>query len=159
MNPVAVLAGLPALGGTLPPTYVVGAAPENLEEGIGLSPTMTAAVAPAAARRPGPARRPDRGPLASRRAEGLTPMCLGIPGQVVELVDGYAGQLALVDVQGAQPPDQPRHARRREPAVGAGRLGPDPHGLRDRADRPRPGPTSPGRAAVDGIGIDQRACQ
>lgn len=28
-------------------------------------------------------------------------MCLGIPGQVVELVDGYAGQLALVDVQGA----------------------------------------------------------
>ncbi|MBA3719292.1 MAG: HypC/HybG/HupF family hydrogenase formation chaperone [Nocardioidaceae bacterium] len=29
-------------------------------------------------------------------------MCLGIPGQVVELVDGYAGQLALVDVVGAQ---------------------------------------------------------
>ena len=28
-------------------------------------------------------------------------MCLGIPGQVVELVEGYAGQLALVDVQGA----------------------------------------------------------
>ncbi len=27
-------------------------------------------------------------------------MCLGIPGQVVGLVDGYAGQLALVDVQG-----------------------------------------------------------
>jgi hydrogenase expression/formation protein HypC len=27
-------------------------------------------------------------------------MCLGIPGQVVEVVDGYAGQLALVDVQG-----------------------------------------------------------
>jgi len=47
MNPVAVLAGLPALGGELPPTYVVGAAPESLEEGIGLSPTMSAAVAPA----------------------------------------------------------------------------------------------------------------
>jgi len=48
MNPVAVLAGLPALGGELPPTYVVGAAPESLEDGIGLSQTMTAAVAPAA---------------------------------------------------------------------------------------------------------------
>ncbi|MFJ3709468.1 MULTISPECIES: carbamoyltransferase HypF [unclassified Streptomyces] len=29
-------------------------------------------------------------------------MCLGIPGRVVEIVDGYAGQLALVDVEGAQ---------------------------------------------------------
>ncbi len=28
-------------------------------------------------------------------------MCLGIPGQVVEMVDGYAGQLAMVDVEGA----------------------------------------------------------
>ena len=28
-------------------------------------------------------------------------MCLGIPGRVVELVDGYGGQLAMVDVQGA----------------------------------------------------------
>jgi hydrogenase maturation protease len=44
MNPVAVLAGLPALGGTLPPTYVVGAAPVNLDEGIGLSAAMSAAV-------------------------------------------------------------------------------------------------------------------
>jgi hydrogenase maturation protease len=50
MDPVAVLAGLPALGGKLPPTYVVGAAPANLEEGIGLTATMTGAVAPAAAR-------------------------------------------------------------------------------------------------------------
>ena len=33
MDPVAVLAGLPALGGELPPTYVVGAAPADLEEG------------------------------------------------------------------------------------------------------------------------------
>jgi hydrogenase maturation protease len=48
MNPVAVLAGLPALGGTLPPTYVVGAAPVNLDEGIGLGPTMSAAVPEAA---------------------------------------------------------------------------------------------------------------
>ena len=29
-------------------------------------------------------------------------MCLGIPGHVVEIVDGFADQLALVDVQGAQ---------------------------------------------------------
>jgi hydrogenase maturation protease len=49
MAPVAVLATLPALGGELPPTYVVGAAPENLEEGIGLTAAMDAAVAPAAA--------------------------------------------------------------------------------------------------------------
>jgi len=29
-------------------------------------------------------------------------MCLGIPGQVVELVEGYGGQLALIDVTGAR---------------------------------------------------------
>jgi len=29
-------------------------------------------------------------------------MCLGIPGEVVELVDGYGDQLALVDVLGAR---------------------------------------------------------
>jgi hydrogenase maturation protein HypF len=29
-------------------------------------------------------------------------MCLGIPGRVVGIPDGYAGQLALVDVRGAQ---------------------------------------------------------
>jgi hydrogenase assembly chaperone HypC/HupF len=28
-------------------------------------------------------------------------VCLGIPGRVVDLVEGYAGQLVLVDVQGA----------------------------------------------------------
>jgi hydrogenase expression/formation protein HypC len=27
-------------------------------------------------------------------------MCLGIPGRVVRMVDGYGGQLALVDVAG-----------------------------------------------------------
>lgn len=49
MNPVAVLVALRKLGGTLPPTYVVGANPANLEEGIGLSEAMAAAV-PRAAR-------------------------------------------------------------------------------------------------------------
>ncbi|MCV7102208.1 HypC/HybG/HupF family hydrogenase formation chaperone [Mycobacterium palustre] len=27
-------------------------------------------------------------------------MCLGIPGQVIQMLDGYEGQLALVDVAG-----------------------------------------------------------
>ena len=27
-------------------------------------------------------------------------MCLGIPGQVIGMVEGYGGQLALVDVAG-----------------------------------------------------------
>jgi hydrogenase expression/formation protein HypC len=29
-------------------------------------------------------------------------MCLGIPGRVIRLLDGYGGQLALVDVEGAE---------------------------------------------------------
>ena len=29
-------------------------------------------------------------------------MCLGIPGRVVGMVDGYGDQLALVDVEGAR---------------------------------------------------------
>jgi hydrogenase assembly chaperone HypC/HupF len=29
-------------------------------------------------------------------------MCLGIPGRVIEMVDGYHDQVALVDVVGAQ---------------------------------------------------------
>ncbi len=29
-------------------------------------------------------------------------MCLGIPGRVVQALEGYGGQLALVDVEGAQ---------------------------------------------------------
>jgi hydrogenase maturation protease len=44
MDPVAVLSGLPSLGGALPPTYVVGAQPANLEDGIGLSDPLRAAV-------------------------------------------------------------------------------------------------------------------
>lgn len=44
MNPVAVLASLGALGGTLPPTYVVGCSPASVEENIGLSDPVAAAV-------------------------------------------------------------------------------------------------------------------
>jgi hydrogenase maturation protease len=44
IDPMAVLSGLPSLGGALPPTYVVGAQPANLKEGIGLSDPLRAAV-------------------------------------------------------------------------------------------------------------------
>ncbi|MFJ3695125.1 hydrogenase maturation protease [Streptomyces sp. NPDC090052] len=44
MNPVAVLANLEQLGGTLPPTYVVGCTPADVGEGIGLSRAVLAAV-------------------------------------------------------------------------------------------------------------------
>ncbi len=47
MDPVAVLASLGALGGTLPPTYIVGCRPADVSEGIGLSPAVAAAVAEA----------------------------------------------------------------------------------------------------------------
>lgn len=44
MSPVAVLASLESLGGTLPRTYVVGCRPASLEDGIGLSEAVAAAV-------------------------------------------------------------------------------------------------------------------
>lgn len=44
MAPVAVLASVQGLGGTLPPTYVVGCRPRDVDEGIGLSEPVAAAV-------------------------------------------------------------------------------------------------------------------
>lgn len=44
MAPVAVLASLSDLGGTLPPTYVVGCRPADVEEQIGLSDEVEAVV-------------------------------------------------------------------------------------------------------------------
>lgn len=44
MNPVAVLANLDQLGGTLPLTHVVGCTPADVGEGIGLSKAVAAAV-------------------------------------------------------------------------------------------------------------------
>jgi hydrogenase maturation protease len=44
MDPVAVLSGVQALGGTLPPTYVVGCCPATVEDGIGLSGPVAAAI-------------------------------------------------------------------------------------------------------------------
>ncbi len=49
MGPVAVLSNLSALGGELPLTYVVGAQPLEVGEGIGLTEPMMAAVPGAAA--------------------------------------------------------------------------------------------------------------
>ncbi|MDT4894376.1 MAG: hydrogenase maturation protease [Pseudonocardiales bacterium] len=54
MEPVAVLAGLESLGGSLPPTYVVGCVPADVSEGMGLTAAVAAAV-----------------PLAAERARGL----------------------------------------------------------------------------------------
>lgn len=44
MSPVAVLANVGHLGGSLPPTYVVGCVPADVGEGIGLSDTVAGAV-------------------------------------------------------------------------------------------------------------------
>jgi hydrogenase maturation protease len=44
MAPVAVLASVRQLGGSLPPTYVVGCRPASVEEGIGLSEAVSAAI-------------------------------------------------------------------------------------------------------------------
>jgi hydrogenase maturation protease len=44
MEPGSVLASLGVLGGALPPTYIVGCCPATLEEGMGLSEPVEAAV-------------------------------------------------------------------------------------------------------------------
>jgi hydrogenase maturation protease len=44
MAPVAVLASVQQLGGTLPATYVVGCRPETVDEGMGLSAAVSAAI-------------------------------------------------------------------------------------------------------------------
>ncbi|GAC1611529.1 MAG: hydrogenase maturation protease [Mycobacteriales bacterium] len=47
MAPVAVLGNLGQLGGTLPPTFVVGCQPAYVGEGMGLTDPVAAAVGPA----------------------------------------------------------------------------------------------------------------
>jgi hydrogenase maturation protease len=49
MDPLAVLAGLAALGGRLPRTLVVGCCADDVGEGIGLSPAVAGAVPAAVA--------------------------------------------------------------------------------------------------------------
>ena len=48
MDPATVLASLASLGGTLPPTFLIGCRPASVAEGIGLSAPVRAAVGPAA---------------------------------------------------------------------------------------------------------------
>ncbi|HSY16057.1 MAG TPA: hydrogenase maturation protease [Jatrophihabitantaceae bacterium] len=48
MDPAAVLASLNTLGGKLPRTLLVGCVPADLDDGIGLSPPVRAAIEPAA---------------------------------------------------------------------------------------------------------------
>jgi hydrogenase maturation protease len=86
MQPVALLGSLTAMGGTLPPTFVVGCRVESVHEGIGLSPSVSAAVPtaidtvlalldrvarkePSAAPSAGPLAEPLAGPLAEPLAE------------------------------------------------------------------------------------------
>jgi hydrogenase maturation protease len=47
MDPATVLASVRALGGTPPPTLLVGCEPADVSEGIGLSPALLHAIAPA----------------------------------------------------------------------------------------------------------------
>jgi hydrogenase maturation protease len=44
MAPVSVLASLGSMGGELPPTYIVGCEPADLNDGIGLTPEVEAAI-------------------------------------------------------------------------------------------------------------------
>lgn len=48
MSPVAVLANLAPMGGTLPSTYLVGCIAADVGDGMGLSEQVTAAIQPAA---------------------------------------------------------------------------------------------------------------
>ena len=50
MDPATVFASLRGLGGTVPPTLVVGCEPADVSEGMGLSPAVEAAVEPAVER-------------------------------------------------------------------------------------------------------------
>lgn len=47
MDPATMLAGVTALGGVLPPTYLVGCEAMDVEERIGLTPAVADAVEPA----------------------------------------------------------------------------------------------------------------
>ena len=84
-------------------------------------------------------------------------MCLGIPGQVIRMLDGYEGQLALVDVTG--------EARKvnvgmlPEETFADRRLGDHPHGLRRREDRPSRGRAGDGRSGADGARPQRPASQ
>ena len=60
-------------------------------------------------------------------------MCLGIPGQVIRMVEGYGDQLALVDVAGEH--RKVNVGMLPEETFARRRLGDHPHGFRRREDR------------------------
>jgi len=106
MAPHSVLAAVGSRGGSLPPTVLVGCEGADVGDGIGLSAAVSAVVGPALDAVVAPLDdaagvRPHGDRLAGAPAcWGVVAVCLGIPGQVVEMVDGYYDQIALVDVVG-----------------------------------------------------------
>ena len=88
------------------------------------------------------------------RVEGESACVLGIPGQVVELVDSN-DHLARVDVAGVTRIINIGLLEDEQPA--AGRLGADPRRLRHVEDRRGGGQAGPGVAAADGTGLRGRA--
>ena len=94
MTPDATLDMVRTLGGTVPPTVLVGCEAERPGR------AHRAVAGGGSGRRAG--HRCGAGPAHRCRPSGGTAiaMCLGIPGRVVELVEGYAGQIAVVDVLG-----------------------------------------------------------
>jgi hydrogenase maturation protease len=123
-EPAAVLGGLSRMGGTLPPTYVVGFRTAQVAEGIGLSPAAAAAV-PAAIT----AIRAllDRIGTEHPPPAGGTDMCLGIPRP------GRRDRSRLRRPAGSRrrgrraAPGERRHAGR---APALRRMGAHPHGIR-----------------------------
>ena len=92
-----MFASLNALGGTPPHTIVVGCEVENVDEGMGLSDAVAAAV-PDAVRR---SRTWWRDLLASEHRCGRAEPCVwGSRVRSSHMLEGYGDQLALVDVAG-----------------------------------------------------------
>ena len=100
MSPVAVLASLAPMGGSLPPTFLIGCIAADVDERMGLSAPVEGSVESAV----GVVRELlNRLVRTGHRPRGsAADMRLGIPGKVVGRVEGYGDQLVLVDVLGAQ---------------------------------------------------------
>ena len=143
MAPVGVLGSLRDLGGRLPPTYVIGCRPADIGEGIGLSEPVEQAV-PVAMETVHAVLRERVLDMAAAETERAD-MCLGIPGQVVEVLEGNAGLLALVDVVGAQRPIN--LGMLEDPAVEPGQWVLIHMGFALERDRRGSGPRSPVRGS------------
>ena len=117
MAPVAVLASLGQLGGSLPPTYIVGCQPADVGEGMGLTPPSRP---PSSRDRPGlrgALRTPRRSPLLAREGDAMR--ALGILTSIVGLavigIGVVIGKQAVPDVQRYMQ-DAVHVGRGREPA-------------------------------------------